>query len=105
MLTSIRSCFIIIAKNYKKKNEKVLHLAISSAVFFLRKEHFDEHFQANWRIQTSQSVQQEICKQKAVNFKRKLNGTENILFFRRLKSTQTTLKQKCLPLKVPTTNL
>ena len=37
----------------------------------------------------SQSVQQEICKQKAVNFKRKLNGTKNILFFRRLKSTQT----------------
>ena len=104
MLKSIRNCFIIIAKNSKKRKGLTFSYHKYS-FFFLRKEHFDEHFQAGLRFKTSQSVQQEICKQKAVNFKRKLNGTENILFFRRLKSTQTTLKQKCLPLKVPTTNL
>ena len=87
MLKSIRSCFIIIAKNSKKR--KGLTFSYLKYSFFLRKEHFDEHFQANLRFKTSQSVQQEICKQKAVNFKRKLNGTENILFFRRLKSTQS----------------
>ena len=69
------------------QNGKVLKLAVTSAVFkaaFLRKEHFDEHFQASLRFKTSQSVEQEICQQKIVNFKRKLklacNGTENIYF-------------------------
>ena len=76
MLKSIRSCFVIIAKNSKKRKGLTFSYHKYS---FLRKEHFDEHFQAGLRFKMSQSVQQEICKQKAVNFKRKLNGTENIL--------------------------
>ena len=67
------------SKELDKTPGKVLNLAVTSSLFqaaFLRKE----HFQASLRFKTSQSVEQEICKQKIVNFKRKLNGTENIYF-------------------------
>ena len=51
---------------------------------FLRKEHFNKHFQDGLRFKTTQSVEQEICKQNKngsqLQTYTKLNGTENIYF-------------------------
>ena len=85
LLSSIETQFgvALLSRQRTRQNEKVLNLAVTSVAFqaaFLRKEHFDEHFQANLRFKRTNPLNKKICKQKIVNFKPKLNGTENIHF-------------------------
>ena len=52
-------------------------------------------FKLVWNLKRANPLNKKCCKQKIVNFKRKLHGTKNIYFS----------FGDCLPLKVPKTNL